>query len=165
MLPPCPGAATSSHCRSSSVAARRPEAAEDAEVSDSSADDVVVTEMDSSLPPVDSSAPVDSGAGGGDAAVEASVCVGLGAPCKDSTTCLCGEPSGCIWDNVACMGGVCTVTQSVALDAGEACCSGCQATYDTCTPQGETCLSQWLACNAACPGGGGACPVVCAAGM
>ena len=144
----------------------REAASQDAEVeTDGGGEDAVVAQMDSSLPPVDSSVPVDSGAGGDDAAVEASVCVGLGAPCKDGTTCLCGEPSGCIWDNVACVGGVCTVTQSIPLDAGETCCSGCQATYDTCTPQGGECLAAWLACNAACPGGGGACPVVCAAGM
>jgi hypothetical protein len=129
----------------------------DAETTDSGAgsDDVVVTPMDSSLPPV------DSGGSEGDAATEASVCVGLGAACKDNSTCLCGEPSGCIWDNVACMGGVCTVAQSVPIDAGEACCSICQAAYDTCTPQGASCLSQWVTCNAMC----GACPVVCAAGM
>jgi hypothetical protein len=141
------------------------QATPDAEGEGDGGEDAVVTPVDSSLPPVDSSAPVDSGAGGDDAAVEASVCVGLGAPCKDGTTCLCGEPSGCIWDNVACMGGVCTVTQSIPLDAGETCCSECQATYDTCTPQGDACLTAWVTCNAACPGGGGACPVVCVAGM
>jgi hypothetical protein len=138
-------------------------ASPDAALADSGADDAVVTEVDSSSPAPEASTPVDSGPSSGDAAA-ASVCVGVGSPCKDSTTCLCGEPSGCIWDNVACTAGVCTVTQAVPLDAGETCCSSCQAAYDSCTPAGPSCLAQWLACNGTCPGGTWSCPVVCAAG-
>jgi len=120
--------------------------------------------MDSSSPVPEASPPADAGSGSNDGAAEASVCVGLGEACSESSTCLCGVASGCIWDNVACTGGVCVVTQAVLLDAGEDCCSACQATYDGCTGSAATCLSQWRTCNAACPGGGGACPIVCAAG-
>jgi hypothetical protein len=130
---------------------------------DGGSDDAVVTTMDSSLPPVEASPGVDSGQGADDAAVEASVCTGLGAPCKDSSTCLCGAAAGCTWDNVECTGGVCTVATPVPLDAGEVCCLTCEADFDACTESADKCLSQWLTCNDACPGGGGACPVVCLA--
>jgi hypothetical protein len=121
--------------------------------------DVTPAQIDSSIPPDEAGPTDDAGTGpGDDAAPEASICTGLGAPCKDSTTCLCGTSAGCTWDNVQCVSGKCTSTG--APDSGD-CCSMCQATYDGCTSGADTCMSAWTACNTAC--GSGMCPVVCLA--
>jgi hypothetical protein len=112
----------------------------------------------SGLPEASLDDDADPGADG-EAGTTAS-CVGLGAACKDGTTCLCGVGSACTFDNVACQAGVCVVAYPVVLDAGDPCCAGCQNAYDSCTPAGQACLSQWTTCNAACPE---ACPVLCLA--
>ena len=139
-------------------------ASPEAAVADARTD--VASEQDTSAPAPEASTPVDAGAEASDAGSEASVCSGLGGPCTDGTTCLCGSASGCLWDNVTCSdAGICVVAYTVPVDAGQPCCSSCQADYDSCTASASTCLAQWLACNAACPGGGGPCPVVCAAGL
>ena len=112
---------------------------------------------DASSPAPEASTGVDAGEEAG--AVE-SLCVGLGATCKDSTTCLCGVGSACTFDNVDCIAGVCAVSFDVPLDAGEECCAACQSTYDSCTNSSKECISQWTTCNDACAG---ACPVLCLA--
>lgn len=101
----------------------------------------------------------DAGEDAQEAGAVASLCVGLGGKCVGSTTCLCGVGSACVFDNVDCTGGVCTVSFEVPLDAGEECCAACQSTYDSCKTSSEECLSQWTTCNDAC----GACPVLCLA--
>jgi hypothetical protein len=140
-----------------------PDAAHDAPPGDAES-----TGGDASSTP-DASSGDDSGSPEEDAGEDAAetgpiqtLCVGLGAACKDSTTCLCGVGSGCTFDNVACTNGKCTVAYPVALDAGEACCASCQGTYDSCTGS-STCLSQWTACNDTC--GVGTCPVLCLAAL
>jgi hypothetical protein len=114
----------------------------------------------SSPPPVDASTSPDAVADADEAGAVASLCVGIGVKCKDSTTCLCGVGSACTFDNVDCTGGVCAVSFPVPLDAGVDCCAGCQSTYDGCTSSSQECLSQWTTCNDACPG---ECPVLCLA--
>jgi hypothetical protein len=113
----------------------------------------------SSTTPEASTGP-DAGDDAGEAGAVASLCVGLGAKCKDSTTCLCGVGSACTFDNVDCTSGVCAVSFDVPLDAGDECCAVCQSTYDGCTTAGAECLSQWTTCNDACAG---ECPVLCLA--
>jgi hypothetical protein len=109
---------------------------------------------------VDASTSPDAVADADEAGAVASLCVGIGVKCKDSTTCLCGVGSACTFDNVDCTGGVCAVSFPVPLDAGDDCCAGCQSTYDGCTSSSQECLSQWTTCNDACPG---ECPVLCLA--
>jgi hypothetical protein len=106
----------------------------------------------------DGGAVEDAGEDAEEAGAVASLCVGVGAACKSTASCLCGVGSGCTFDNVACDAGVCVVVYDVILDAGEACCAACQGTYDSCT--GKDCLSQWMTCNDGCEG---ACPVLCLA--
>jgi len=108
----------------------------------------------------ETSAGEDAGEDADEAGAVASLCVGLGGKCKDSTTCLCGVGSACTFDNVDCTAGVCTVSFDVPLDAGEECCATCQSTYDTCKSSSQECISQWTTCNDACPG---ECPVLCLA--
>jgi hypothetical protein len=128
---------------------------------DAASKDALATGDDtSSSATPDSSGPVDAGDDAEETGVIASLCVGLGAPCKDATTCLCGVGSGCTFDNVACTSGTCTVAYPVVLDAGDPCCDSCQGVYDGCTGGEKTCLAQWMSCNAACVG---SCPVLCLA--
>jgi len=101
----------------------------------------------------------------------APTCVGLGAPCTTSATCLCSLGAGCEWDNVECRDGRCQLMFACdeagvcdgsagpllpLLDAGYSCCSQCELAYDL----GGT-MAAWLACNAQC--GAGQCPVECLA--
>jgi hypothetical protein len=122
--------------------------------------DVATTGNDASSGTPEASTTAEAGADADEAGAVASLCVGLGGSCKDSTTCLCGVGSACTFDNVDCTAGVCAVSFDVPLDAGEECCAMCQSTYDSCKASGNECLSQWTTCNGACPG---ECPVLCLA--
>jgi len=126
---------------------------------DGSGGDGATAGNDASFGTPEASTTADAGADAQEAAVMASLCAGLGGSCKDSTTCLCGIGSACVFDNVDCTGGVCTVSFEVPLDAGEECCAACQSTYDSCKTSSQECLSQWTTCNDSC----GACPVLCLA--
>jgi hypothetical protein len=106
---------------------------------------------------LDTGSPAEAGGGdagaGTDAGSDASPCVGLGAPCKDSTTCYCAAGSGCAVDNMACSdAGVCALAYT--FTSGSTCCETCELAYD----QGGT-QAQWSACNDAC--GVGGCPMRC----
>lgn len=146
-------------CSSSSS----PRAAQDAGTRDAAAIDSAAPETGAldagpdSAPDVEPPTP-EAGADAAveDAAAEASPCIGLGAPCVTSETCLCGEAAGCELDNVACVDaggqGRCETTSLPDYDASPyPCCSECEYDYDTCTPVGSAaCMSAWAACNDAC---------------
>ncbi|HEY3817304.1 MAG TPA: hypothetical protein VGL81_09045 [Polyangiaceae bacterium] len=128
---------------------------------DSAADAAPAGDDGGPSPTPEASIAADAGADAEDAGAVATLCVGLGGKCKDSTTCLCGVGSACTFDNVDCTSaGVCAVSFQVPLDAGEECCAECQSNYDACTTSSPSCLSAWTTCNDACSG---ECPVLCLA--
>jgi hypothetical protein len=98
----------------------------------------------------------DGGSSATDAGADASPCVPLGGPCKDTTTCMCGPGSGCAVDNVTCSdAGVCALAYT--FTSGSTCCETCELAYDG---DGGS-FAAWTACNDAC--GLAGCPMRCVA--